>query len=331
MVAPLKFLVCVYFWAFSASAQGFLLEKPLDLPTPSQNIQKLQYSAQGNYLGAMIADMMLLLYDSEGQLIRQYSAPVHTIWSDFAFSPDEQYIVLAYSRQDSTFLQRYDMQEGIIQETIFLFAHPISVMEWHTDAQVLVCVSEGREIQAWQMMAGKLKRAHQKLWDKKDLDEAWIISANSNGRLWAVGGIGKELFIYEWKKQDLNLRQTLQTVEPIFGLAFHPTEPKLFISTAQTIKSYQYQKRDWIKTDSLPTYAPIASQLQMLKGNRGLVSAQENKLVLYGRQENGALEAQILWENKALILAHTPNPRFTKWAIATADGKARLFFIRERE
>lgn len=328
---PLKLITFFYFWICAVYAQGLILENPLVLPTTTENVQKLRYSAQGNYLGAIVSDKVFLLYDSEGQPIRQHSASTHTIWYDFAFSPDEQYIVLAFGRQDSTFLQRYAIQDGIWQETFYIFDSPLSVMEWHTNAQVLVCVSEGRDIQAWQMLDNKLKRAHQKSWDKKDLDEVWVMSANSNGRLWATGGVGKELFIYEWKKQDLNVRQTLPIDEPIFGLAFHPTEPKLFISTAQAIKSYQYQKRDWIKEDSLPTYTPIASQLQMLKGNKGFVTVQENKLVQYGRQENGVLEPTILWENKALILAHAPNPRFTRWAIATADGKASIFFIRERE
>jgi hypothetical protein len=320
--------MCYFYVGMALSfAQQIKWEAIQSLPAPSENVEKLRYSAQGNYLGALAKNKILLLYDLEGQPIRQYTAPIETVWADFAFSPDEKILAVALGRQDSTFLQLYDIQTGVWKETIFLFPAPLSMLEWHTDTQVLLCVSEAREIQVWQIIDNTLKRAHQKIWDKKDLDEAWVLSANANGRLWAIGGIGTQLLMYEWKKQDLNLRQTFKIDTPIFGLAYHPTEPTLFVSTAHCIKSYQYQKKDWIKTDSLPTQAPIASQLTVLKGNKGFVSVQENKMMYHGRQENGKYQTQMMWQNPAYILTHAPHPRFSHWAVATTDGKIHLFLV----
>ena len=313
-------------WAW---AQTLSLEKPIVLPKPAENVEKLLYSPLGGYLGAMVAGKVVVLYDAEGQFVREYPAPDNTVWAGLAFSPDETLLALAQVRLDSSFVQLYDLQNGKLLQEVFLFPAPLSVLVWHAQGEVLMCASEKREYQAWQWQPNELKRVHKVDWDKNEIDEVWHIAATNNGRLWALAGIGEDIKIYEWKKQDLRLRQSLKVGEPVFGLAFHPIEPTLYISTAKNLKSYQYQKRDWQQTDSLPTLTPIANQLLMLKGNRGLVTLQEGKLVQYAPQESGLPTLHFIYEQDAIILAHTPNPTQTRWAVATADGKLQLFVVKE--
>ncbi len=332
----IQYLKCCIFLCIGLQtlvAQKILLEKPKPLAKPTENVQKLLYSPQGNYLAAIVLQNKVLLYDAEGQLVRQYSAATHTLWADIAFSPDEKLLALALTRKDSSFLQLYALESGELLQTVFLFPASLSVMEWHTQGEVLMCASERRQLQAWQWLDNTLKRAHQIDWDKSNLDEAWAISATANGRLWAVAGIGGELLIYEWKKQDLHLRQSLDINLPVYGLAFHPTEPKLYASMADKIKNYAYQKRNWTQADSLPTLTPIANQMRFLKHSYDLVAVQQAKIIQYRTNENHIVLPTILWESpqNAHILAHTPNPQQTRWAIATADGKLSLFFVKTFE
>jgi WD40 repeat protein len=323
--------LCFVFIGFNSWswAQTLSLETPIALPKPAENVEKLLYSPLGGYLGALVAGKVVVLYDAEGQLVRQYSAPDKTTWAELAFSPDETLLALAQVRRDSSFVRLYDLQNGNLLQEVFLFSAPLSVLAWHAQGEVLMCASEKREYQAWQWQSTELKRVHKVEWEKDEIDEVWHISATNNGRLWALAGIGEDIKIYEWKKQDLRLRQSLKVGEPVFGLAFHPIEPTLYISTAKNLKSYQYQKRTWLQTDSLPTLTPIANQLLMLKGNRGLVSVQEGKLVQYVPQESGLPTLHFIYQQEAIILAHTPNPMQTRWAVATADGKLQLFVIKE--
>lgn|GEM_PF-3121928 len=311
-------------------AQHYSIENPMLLPKPPDNIQKLAYSTQGNYLGAIALQHTFLLYDGEGLLIRQYSAPVHTYWADAAFSPDEKLLALANVRNDSTFLQLYRLETGELWQSVFLFAATLSVMEWHADGEVLVCASDKRQIQAWQYEENQLKRVYQTDWDKSDLDEAWTIAATANGRLWAIAGVGGDLLLYEWKKQDLNLRQALKIEQPVYSLAFHPTEALLCISTAQQLKFYQYQKKERLQEDALPTLATISNQLLFLKRDKGLIVVQAGKLVQYTKNETESMSARVIWQNEAHILAHALHPYMKYWAIATADGKLQLFFVKEK-
>jgi hypothetical protein len=326
----LTLFFCVYhLFAFVGKAQNLVLENPISLPKPSENVQKICASPQGKFWGVMVLEKTVVLYDAEGQLVRQYSAPVQTTWASMVFSPDESLLALAMVRQDSTYLSLYNIENGNLLQNIFIFPAPLSLMEWHAQAQVLMVVSENRDFQAWQWEENELKMAHKVVLDKTEIDEVWTISATANGRLWAIGGIGQEIEIYEWKKEDLRLRQSLEVKEPVYALAFHPIEPKIFISTARKLKSYQYQKRDWQKTDSLPTITPITNQILMLKGKKGLACVQENRLIQYIPQEN-TYETQYMLQQQVRILAHAPNLQETRWLIATADGKLQLFFVKEK-
>ena len=310
-------------------AQDISLEKPQLLPKPAGNVQRLLYSSKGNYLGAIVQRHTILVYDREGQLARQYSAPLRSYWADMAFSPDESSIALAHTQNDSTFLQLYSLDTGELYFSTFLFSDALSVMEWHAQGQVLMCASEKRQLQAWQLEQNVLKKVHQTDWDKTDLDEAWAISATANGRLWALAGIGGEILLYEWKKQDINLRQTIRIDAPVYGIAFHPIEPILWVSLPHKLSAYQYQKREWRKGDTLATQSAVTNQLRFLPLGKGLVNVQKHTIVRYALQESENTLPTLLWESPAIILAHTFHPQGTKWAIATADGKLQLFFVRE--
>jgi ABC-type uncharacterized transport system permease subunit len=315
-------------WGQVGKAQTLALTNPRTLPKPNANVQEICASPQGNFWGVMVLNKTVVLYDQEGQLVRQYSAPLGTTWAKIAFSPDETLIALAQVKQDTTFLQLHKTDTGEMLQQIPLFSAPVTALMWHEQAQVLMCVSEKREFQAWLWENNILKLAHKRELDKNEIDEVWSISATANGRLWALGGIGEEIEIYEWKKEDLRLRQSLKIREPVHALAFHPTEPKLFISTAQKLKGYQYQKRDWQQADSLPTFAPIAHQILMLRGKKGLICVQENRLIQYILQEN-VFEPQSIYLAQARILAHALSSNERRWLIATADGKLQLFEVGE--
>jgi WD40 repeat protein len=320
------FFILSLLWGQAGKAQPLILTQGRILPKTTSNVQEICASPQGNFWGVMVLNKIVILYNQDGQLVRQHTAPLQATWAKIAFSPDETLIALAQVRQDSTFLQLHKTDTGEMLQQILLFATPISALVWHEQAQVLMCVSEKREFYAWLWEDNSLKLAHKRELDKNEIDEVWTLTATSNGRLWALGGIGKEIEIYEWKKEDLRLRQSLKIKEPVYALAFHPIEPKLFISTAKNLKGYQYQRKDWQQTDSLPIFSPIAHQVLMLRGKKGLVCVQENLLIQYILQEN-VFEPHIIYRAQARILAHALSQNEKWWLIATADGKLQLFEV----
>jgi WD40 repeat protein len=156
-------------------------------------LKSVRFSKDGKYILSASADKTLRLWDTSGNLLRQFTGHTEVV-NDANFSPDSQRIVS--SGADST-ARVWDIQGNLL----YTFTHNnwVNRANFSADGKLLVTASSDRVLRVWSLsdktLATDEKPLHELkghedwVWDARfSSDDKWIASGSADNtlRLWNV-------------------------------------------------------------------------------------------------------------------------------------------------
>ena len=155
------------------------------------------------------------------------------------------------------------------------------------------------------------------------------ITSTKNGSKYVIAGIGSHLLVYDWKRNNLILREKIETLTPIYALIFHPNEDELWAGSTGYALRFRFQKRNWYAPDTLTNKQENVHSLAFTSSGSNLICNQ-GATTAYTSYPTPTLpySPKPILQHSGRVLWQIYQQKKNKLAIATANGVLKIYQIK---